>query len=303
MNTWPQHLAQFNLAGKVAVAVSGGADSMALVKLMHVTYPDTVAVTVDHQLRQESRAEAEQVAKWMAQWGVPHVILTWQMPSTQRIQERARQARYALIGKWCQEMGIHTLMTAHHLDDMIETFWMRAFKGSGPAGLCGMAVERTMSFGRLIRPALSLPGDQLKGALGDHPFIEDPSNDNTRFERVRCRVWLKENPEQRAAALRSMMQFQQSELFAQQHVQHALETYVSKMACDVLPGWQSLDAFISQRMWQALVRKMAGDVYPMSHDLCMRVDRALRNGKAITASGVWLKPVRGGVTLQLENRS
>lgn len=271
---------------------------MALTKLMKDAYPNIVTLTVDHQLRPESRMEAEQVAAWMEKWRIPHTILTWQEPSLQRLQERARYVRYQLMGDWCQKNGVATLMTAHHQDDVIETFWMRVMKGSGPAGLCGIAAERLMSFGRLIRPLLSISRNDLRQTLEGHAYIDDPSNDNTKFERVRCRQWLHDHPEQRAAALRSILQFQQTEAFIQMHLQRSYADCVCEN--NVQPGWISLPPLISQRLWQKMVREIGANPYPMSHDLCVRVDNTLRSGKAINAGGVWLRPNRNGVTVMVE---
>lgn len=294
-------LKSFNLEGTVAIALSGGADSMALTNFMRQAYPNIVALTVDHQLRPESRQEAHQVAAWMADWRVDHTILTWSKPSQQRLQERARHARYQLMGDWCQERGIRTLMTAHHQDDKIETYWMRVFKGSGLTGLCSIQPERIMPFGRLVRPALGLSCEELRQHLGVHPYIMDSSNSNTQFERVRIRQWLQEKPEMKAAALQSMRQLQADENF----VQESADAVYSACAKNFLPDyvklhWYAMPPVATQRMWKRVIRELGKKAYPISHDLAVRVDEALRNGQAITAGGVWLQSTREGVRLQLE---
>lgn len=295
------NLSAFNLDGTVAVAVSGGADSMALMSLMRQTYANVVALTVDHQLRFESRQEAEQVAVWMAAWGVEHTILTWNEPSHQRLQERARQARYQLMGQWCKERGINTLMTAHHQDDKVETYWMRVFKGSGLTGLCSIQAERSMPFGRLIRPALTISREELRQALDGHSYIDDPSNHNTQFERVRVRQWLEANPDMRETALQSMRQLQADEAFIRELA------YIAYNVCakDFLPHyvklhWQSVPPTVTQRMWKRVISEVGKKPHPISYDLAARVDNALRNGQAITAGGLWLRPTQEGVLLQVE---
>lgn len=300
VHKWQSELSRFNLKGMVAIAVSGGSDSMALAKLMHQTYPLITTITVDHQLRPESRQEAENVNAWMTEWGIPHTILTWQTPSTKRLQERARHARYHLMNQWCQSMHIKTLMTAHHQDDVIETFWMRSSKGSGPTGLCGIAEQRPMPLGRLIRPLLTISHQQLCSFLGHHPFIQDPSNHNTKFERVRCREWLANNPEKKQAALHAIAQFKQTEDYIAQHVQQAMGQYVCNETGNVQTGWEALPTLISQRLWKTLIQRISPKNYPVGYTLGIHIDTTLRNKKAVTAGGVWLKPSRKGVSLQLE---
>lgn len=103
----------------VAVGVSGGADSLALLLLMDELLRPlgrrVAALTVDHGLRKESRAEAEYVAGVAAARGIEHHILTWQGDKPRSgVEEAARTARYALLCSWCHEHGVETLCMAHH---------------------------------------------------------------------------------------------------------------------------------------------------------------------------------------------
>ena len=125
----------------VAVAVSGGADSLALVLMAAEMYAvdsiKIVALTVDHGLRSTSAQEAEYVANLMKAHGIEHHILVWEGIKPQTgIEEAARAARYELMREWCLRNDVHYLMVAHHLFDQAETFLMRLQRGSGLKGLC-----------------------------------------------------------------------------------------------------------------------------------------------------------------------
>src|SRR5579872_5416214 len=127
----------------LAIAVSGGPDSLALALLAHQWATShggkAIALTVDHRLREGSTAEAQQVHTWLTTIGLEHHILTWVGEKPQvAIQATAREARYRLLQTWCQERGIQALLTAHHAQDQLETFLIRLSKGSGLKGLAGI---------------------------------------------------------------------------------------------------------------------------------------------------------------------
>ncbi|GFO83211.1 MAG: hypothetical protein A49_28380 [Methyloceanibacter sp.] len=180
---------------QAAVAVSGGPDSLALLALAaawahrHERHAPH-ALTVDHGLRAESRAEAELVALVAARLGLPHAILTWRHgPVDAGLQARARAARYDLMAAYCTAHGIPALATAHHLDDQAETFLMRLKRGSGLDGLAAIPEEGSWAGLTLLRPLLDIPKDRLVATAeaAGLPFVADPSNDDARFERGRLR--------------------------------------------------------------------------------------------------------------------
>ncbi|HWG05242.1 MAG TPA: tRNA lysidine(34) synthetase TilS [Beijerinckiaceae bacterium] len=188
-------LAPFANASGWLVAVSGGPDSMALLRLVaawaeHRAYPVVHAATVDHGLRPDSRAEAETVHRWAADIGVAHSILTWrgEKPAT-RIQERARAARYALLADHAKAIGASVLLTAHHADDQAETILFRLLRGSHVGGLAGMAAVVRRGALSHIRPLLGTGKSDLVAfcqRIGQ-PYVSDPSNDNPRYARTRMR--------------------------------------------------------------------------------------------------------------------
>lgn len=179
----------------LAVAVSGGADSLALVLLADIWTRAhggrVTALTVDHALRAESGSEAAQVARFLAARGIEHHILCWQGPKPAAgIQARARAARYALLEGWCGAQGVLHLLTAHTADDQAETLLLRLRHGSTLHGLAGMSALVERPWGRLLRPLLGCRHDDLCAWLRacGADWIEDPGNRDPRFERSRLRA-------------------------------------------------------------------------------------------------------------------
>lgn len=179
----------------LAVAVSGGADSMALCLLAdawaRARGGRVTALTVDHRLRLESAAEAAQVTEWLGGRGIATVTLVRPGPApASRLQERAREARYALMTAWCRDNGVLHLLLGHHRGDQAETVLMRRRRASGVRGLAGMATVVETADVRLLRPLLTVAPERLRAVLtaARQPWIEDPSNRDRRFERVRVRA-------------------------------------------------------------------------------------------------------------------
>lgn len=180
----------------VAVAVSGGADSMALLHLTHGWLKRTgnagalLALTVDHGLREGSAQEARQIAGWCRELGISHTTLVWRGPKPfSDVQAAAREARYRLLRDACTENGIQNLLLGHQREDQAETFLMRLGRGSGVDGLSAMAPVRQWKGVRLLRPLLGFSRLRLRATLTAEriAWIEDPSNRDPRFARVRMR--------------------------------------------------------------------------------------------------------------------
>ncbi|WP_349369948.1 tRNA lysidine(34) synthetase TilS [Salinarimonas sp.] len=176
------------------LAVSGGPDSVALMRLAAPLARDAGArlsvATVDHGLREGSAAEAETVARWARDAGLPHRTLAWTGEKPHAgLQDAARAARYALLAVHAREIGAGALATAHHRDDQAETVLMRLAAGSGIAGLAGMRARADLDGLVLARPFLDLPKARLVATCRARgwPHVEDPSNAAARFARARLR--------------------------------------------------------------------------------------------------------------------
>ena len=185
---------------RLGLAVSGGADSMALLWLaLRALGPNRLAVaTVDHGLRAESAGEAALVAGVCAEQGLAHATLALALAAGPGVQDRARAARYHALGEWCQQQGLAALVTAHHADDQAETMVMRLNRGAGVRGLAAMrAVARVPGHDLpLLRPLLGWRRADLAALVvaAGWPVADDPSNRDARFERVRVRAGLAAAP-------------------------------------------------------------------------------------------------------------
>ena len=189
--------APFEITPVLAVAVSGGSDSMALLYLADhwakIRGGYAIALIVDHGLRQESQQEALQVTGWLETFQIPCHILSWKgKKPTKNLQAIAREKRYELLTEWCKSHHILHLLLAHHADDQAETVMLRLLRGSGVDGLAAMSSLSSQNGVRLLRPLLNIPKQTLQSLLQQlhWPWVEDPSNNNPLFERVRIRKYL-----------------------------------------------------------------------------------------------------------------
>jgi tRNA(Ile)-lysidine synthase len=188
-------IARFEAAPLVAVAVSGGPDSLALTLLADRWARDrggrVCALSVDHRLRPESSAELERLALWLRARAIDHRILVWhgEKPAS-RIQEAARAVRYRLLAEWCRGAGCLHLLIGHHREDQVETHRLRQTAQSGPDGLAAMSAVREIDGCRILRPLLGIAKARLIATLAQRGqrYIEDPSNLNPAFARARLRA-------------------------------------------------------------------------------------------------------------------
>lgn len=169
---------------------------MALLRLAHrwsmgrEKPPRLSVLTVDHALRAGSAAEAEQVKAWCRALGLDHHTLTWNGPRpASGIQAMAREARYHLMSRWCLAQGVPALFTAHTLDDQAETVLMRMQRTASIDSLAGIPAMGEWGGVLVVRPLLGLRRDDLRARLNalGQDWIDDPSNADLRFERVRLR--------------------------------------------------------------------------------------------------------------------
>jgi len=185
---------------KIAIAVSGGADSICLALLLKALFKNhntqIYTFTVDHRLRKTSALEALDNQQYLNSLGFTNEILTWQHKTeiNSNIQSLARQARYDLLITKCLELGIKYLFIGHHQDDLAENFLIRLRRGSGLDGLAAIKKTITVQNVAIIRPLLSFTKIEIQNYLLGMglKWFEDPSNQNTSFERVKVRNILKQ---------------------------------------------------------------------------------------------------------------
>ncbi len=189
----------------LGIAVSGGGDSVALLHAARDAGLTLRAATVDHGLRPGSRTEAEGVAALCAQLDVPHDLLTWAGAgpvagtgagpwpaagaATGNLQARARAARYRLLGHWAKTRGLAAVAVGHTRDDQAETVVMALARAGGVDALAAMPARWMLDGVTFLRPFLPLARADLRAWLTVRgaTWVEDPSNVDPRFERVRVR--------------------------------------------------------------------------------------------------------------------
>jgi tRNA(Ile)-lysidine synthase len=193
-------LAPLEGARRIAVAVSGGADSLALLDCIDrwrkaPGRPDVVVLTVDHGLRPGSAVAAEMVKAIAEARGLPaRVLVRHGPPPTAGVEAAARAARYRLLLEACRQEGVSHLAVAHQRDDVAETFLMRLKRGAGVFGLAAMRPLLSAGGVTLVRPFLAVPRARLAAttaAAGLAP-VDDPMNRDPRFERTAVRRLLGE---------------------------------------------------------------------------------------------------------------
>ena len=189
----------FDIKESFVIAVSGGPDSLALAYLTKIySLKNNIRCKyfiVDHKLRKESTEEAKQVKKILNDLNIKSEILTWHgKKPTKNIQSLARKKRYDLLFSKCKQLKFNNLVIGHHLDDLFENFFIRMIRGSGLRGLVSLEKKTTRDKINLIRPLLNFNKKDLE-FISNHVFnffINDPSNKDTKYTRIRIRKLINE---------------------------------------------------------------------------------------------------------------
>ncbi len=294
--------------GPLAVAVSGGADSLALLLLGAAALPGAIAAaTVDHGLRAEAGAEAEFVARVCGELAVPHRILRATVdPTRSSLQRAAREARYAALAQWLTEAEFAAIATAHHADDQAETLIMRLLRGSGIGGLAGVRasipVPAAGSSARLLRPLLTWRKTELRALVEQCGLVpvDDPSNSDERFDRVRIRRFLAESewvdplPLARSAAALAD---------ADEALHWAAERLADERIAEGEDYWtldpREIPAEILRRLVLRILAECGGAAAPRGEDLTSLIEK-LERGETATLAGV---KGRGGASWTFEREA
>jgi len=185
---------RLHTGGPVGLAVSGGGDSIAMLHLARrwaaERGQEVSVATVDHGLRAESGAEAAWVAEVCQGLNAPHEVLSWTgWCGRGNLQAAARSARRDLLTAWAGSKGLKAVLLGHTMDDQAETVLMRLGRGSGVDGLSGMRARSDRDGLSWVRPMLWAKRADLRGWLAQQglAWIDDPSNEDTHYDRVRAR--------------------------------------------------------------------------------------------------------------------
>ncbi len=172
--------------GRPLVMVSGGPDSVALLRVVLDLGGEPVALHVDHGLREESPEDAEFVRGLCGRLGVRCEVRRLRLEVGANLQERARQGRYALAEEVADRLGLRTIVTGHTADDVAETVLMNLARGTGLRGLAGIPPVR----GRVERPIIERTRREVLAYLSalDQPYRTDPTNLTGKYARNRIRL-------------------------------------------------------------------------------------------------------------------
>jgi tRNA(Ile)-lysidine synthase len=293
----PELVARFKAAlerlwtdgGKLGLAVSGGPDSLAMLLLAEAAIPGRFEVaTVDHGLRPEAKDECTLVERICGDRDIPSTVLRVQLGEG-NLQQQAREARYAALADWAGSRELRAVATAHHADDQAETLLMRLNRGSGVAGLAGVRERAFLDppyFALpLIRPLLTFRRAELARvtAAAGVEAVDDPSNFDDRFDRVRLRKalasadWL--DP---VALTRSASHLADAEDALEELATILWSRHVRREG-DVVRFHPLAPRLMRLRMVERIIRELGGD--PRGSDVARLLD-TLGTGKAANVGGV-----------------
>ncbi len=278
-------------AALIALAVSGGADSLALLDAVdrwrrrRGGVPDAIVLTVNHGLRPGSSREAANVAANAKARGLPARVLTWRGPRpTANLEAAARQARYRLLLKAAAEAGASHLVLAHHRDDQAETFLMRLQRGAGVFGLAAMRPLVAAGTVTIARPLLGVPRARLAAttaAAGLEP-VEDAMNADPRFARARVRRIMPLlaadgfEPALIAGAARRLADAAAAiDAAASALIAEAVETDALAVARLDAARFAAAPIAVSRRALVRLLLAIGGDDYPPRHERVERLAAAM----------------------------
>ncbi len=175
---------------RLAIAVSGGVDSVCLLHWAVQSGLNVTALHVNHGLRDAADTETKYVIDLCKKLSVPYQIFYWtnDKPTT-GLEAAARDVRYKFMTDWCAENNIDALMVAHQADDQIETFLMNLSRGSGVSGLSAMQPESYRDGVKILRPLLGIfRSDLIKYCIDNNiKYFSDEMNEDESYTRVKIR--------------------------------------------------------------------------------------------------------------------
>ncbi|NNE51015.1 MAG: tRNA lysidine(34) synthetase TilS [Sulfitobacter sp.] len=293
---------------RIGVAVSGGGDSMALLDLLQIFCTaegiTLHAATVDHGLREGSAEEAAIVADQCKRIGIAHETLLWKdWTGEGNLQAEARKARYALLARWAQGLGIDTVALGHTADDQAETVLMRLARRAGVDGLSAMRARRVREGITWVRPLLSVRRRALRTYLRAKgiDWIEDPSNEDQIFDRIKAR--------QALAALAPLEIDVEGLCEVADQLRQAREalewqTFITAQKAVTLPAgavvigeklFETEPAEIRRRLFVRALNWVSGSAYPPRRAAVSAVICQVARGQAGTTDGCHVRRIGGAI--------
>ena len=284
-----------------AIAFSGGGDSTAIIHALKDHPQAGLAFIVDHDLRRGSRVEAKTAHDFARSCGYSAKVLTWQHGSpTSALQEKARKARYGLMGDACRKAGVNYLLTAHSKDDQAETLLMRYDRQTDWRGAAGMAeltygpVWPELAMVNVVRPLLGISRQELRAYNKAHElsWAEDPSNQNRNYARIRARDYLASRPDIAALLLETAEELRKGVKKESEILQAEFKAFIRVDAYGVL----YLAKIPSPELLAHLLRAAGGQGMPIDRGRIKRLRKEMGQShfKAATLAGALVKPHESG---------
>lgn len=279
----------------IAVALSGGADSLALTlmaqKWCKTHHINLVALTVDHRLREGSTAEAAHVAQMMARHGIAHRILTpHHRPAGNNRMQAARQWRYDALAEDCLNHGIQHCLLGHHRDDQLETAAMAHLRGTNQLdiartpsdGEAGMRPLRTYHGIHFLRPLLAYSKRDLYAYLAarGEQWIEDPTNADARYARTRVRQMLRRDDDFRHTIEQLLARGHTRREANEAALAEAMPNCIRRtrdVTTLMLAPWKALDEELRSLLLANLIREVGGKPHRPRREESLRLTEALLN--------------------------
>lgn len=323
---WLLYRAQYCLTGQAfglgdhavtaGLAVSGGSDSMAMLHLMARAAPHcgiTLEVaTVDHRLRPEAAGEAAFVSETCRALGLKHDTLVWDdHPAAGNLMQEASRARYALLAAWAHDNAIPQVLIAHTADDQAESFLIGLSRAAGLDGLSGMRPAWEKDGIAFRRPFLMQRREELRDYLRRHGLAwrDDPSNENTRYTRVKARRALKalkplgitvgrlNETIHNLAMVQSLVAGALSETF------HRIGREAAGSLILNARDFRGLGPEMQRRLLVAAIRWLSGARHPPRAEAVDRLQHALWPQKAATLGGCRFRFKEGALHIAREPRA
>lgn len=282
----------------IGIAVSGGGDSVAL---MHITAEwargrRVIIATVDHGLRRESAAEAQQVKRQASALGLRHATLMWQRGTEDgNLMAQARDARLRLLSGWALHNGLSAILLGHTADDQAETLVMRLARGSGIDGLAAMAEWRDAFDQRWLRPMLGVGRGELRDWMRARgiAWIDDPSNESEEYDRVRIRKAMDAMGVDVAALARAAAHIGEARDALSHYAALASQDAEARNGTLTMPRRpvREAPAEIRRRLLVAGCRWITGADYPPRRAAVMHALNAMAAGNRVTLDGALVEPL------------
>lgn len=263
-------------------------------------------VTVDHGLRLRSAEEALFVGGLARGLGLGHSIRCWEGDKPAgNLQGRARDVRYRLLTEAARDLGADAVMTAHHQDDQIETHFLAAARKAGDRGLAAMRPARALAPGlMLLRPFLDVPGALLKAAAAPLQPVDDPSNHDRRYDRIRLRGALAAGEFDRAAILNRIEHHREGRDRQDAQLGHVIDGLLADGRLDVDPcgtvtldaaAFAELDGVLGLELLARILPSVSGMAYPPERQATARLQACLLMARTGTEHQV---QTLGGVVVE-----